>query len=521
MMRRTLGLSLTVALVALATVAAAPASTFQVTARQVHATGDQIASAPVVAFLQEARSLDGALPPAGFTIQAQHLRVEIDEADPSIHTGAGVVHPDSTTTASDHTDVSVAGTDVRQGYRWTLWPLPGSPAPIMHVVSNCSVLEDAAETSLTRVPLATKDQAQRPSMQTDTTSSTTWQDCSQAAQVKVAGDFMLSLWAWDAELQDSGGTRALPSGQGQSIGGLGILSQDREVFLFARDATLAIPRLGHSHSLYLADAEIQSTELLVLREATLDQAGKILKAAELRVEGDSMLRVHSAGDLVSGTLSAARHSMSADGQALKTRSSSPRAGFDWLPWAIGMAGLGAVLTPTAVYARRNLVIHRRSTNDPVVAAKVCLLLNDAYGWVHARKPARAEAALRRALVLDPENPELHLVRGLCAAQRGDLEAAGGAHLAAWWRMEVLAKDGHVDSRLRAENAYRLAIVHARTWAQAVGPRRQFAGLQAVKWARLATEYDSSYAAIVAAEPMLRAKNLVQSEKGNVPEWLLP
>ena len=219
-------------------------------------TQDAKLDAPLVALLQEANANTQSASP-NFDLSAQQLHLEIDNSDPAV---SNPVFPFSVTpdpTKSDHTNVHVNGRALRADYRFNLFALDPSAPPMLHLEAACANAHAATSNSLNRAPIVAPQQ--RAAIQRDTHDAVAWK-CVEGNQLTVTGNFLLTLWAWDAHLDGQDiQTGSQPSSRDPS----GTLKQQKEAFLSVTNGVIQVPLAGDAYTLLVGPAHVTANSLAV------------------------------------------------------------------------------------------------------------------------------------------------------------------------------------------------------------------------------------------------------------------
>ncbi|HEX2066203.1 MAG TPA: hypothetical protein VHI93_05255 [Candidatus Thermoplasmatota archaeon] len=302
----------------------------------------------------------------------------------------------------------------------------------------------------------------------------------------VRGDFMVSLWQWDAQVTSDSGTQPLPSGQepmtpgGEAPGYPYItVSRDRQVFLKVTDGDFLLPAYtADSSRLYLFEPGIQSIGSLTLKGVSgyLGAQGRDVHADELTLLGDFTVTVaRSEG---SGIPLRVESTSLGDGSPVAIgRGTLP----GWA-WAAGILALAAV--PAGLALRRRRMLPYRATER---SRKRALALFDyAETSTFEGDYRRARRLLDRAIRLEGLRPDFFALRARCRAALGDIEGALRDHLHAHEAFPATEPDA------LASNAFEAA----RTCSRA-GQRDA-----ALTWLRLAMQYDPHCTEDARDDPLL-------------------
>ncbi|MES2153917.1 MAG: tetratricopeptide repeat protein [bacterium] len=488
----------------------------QTTAQSAEGSTGTHLQAPLAAMLQEPTG--DAQPIPGFSLTAQHMRIEVDSADVSIHATGNPKDVNPTTQSSEYTDATLQGTTTRNNFRWNVFAMDGAPVPIVEATCRSARASDAA--TLERVPYVN---AARQATTRKIDLSVAWSECNGVAQ--ITGSFGLSLWQWNATLTANGRTQDIRTGPQQSPlvpAGAPDISQvfgrDAEAYVYVTGGKLTVP-LGALPPILLTtgDAALSTTGLTLeaaVGNLEVGDASTPLSGNHVTISGD--VGAHLAGRGTSLPMAA---TLSGDGEAVvdghpvspSGASASPMA---WLLWPvaalIGSAVLGG---PTIYFGRRRFVIHRRRPGrDPVAQAKGREYQEAAYEAINQRRFPEALRLVDKALDFDAADSESTFIRGLCLAGLGRLPEALLMHTEADLWLQQEAQLGMDVAPLRAENAYEGARCCARLSGDGQIEK-------AAQWLRLAITLQDSFAADAATDAALAT--VLDKVRGDKNWWLQP
>ncbi|MCA1810682.1 MAG: hypothetical protein LC623_01565 [Halobacteriales archaeon] len=389
---------------------------------------------PLVALWQEQQDLLGAQASPAFTLRAPLLRVETDR------TGVAPVNPvnpirvqPTTDPPRTYADAVVEGTANAAGYRWTLLATDPFDPPRVTVASPCAQAHPATRDAVVRQPLVN---LQRGAAARDLTHAVGW-GCLDGAAVEVAGNFTLSLWAWNATLESASGDTDLRSGDHPSWAPdpSGHVRAREELYLVATGGTLSIPALCASGALlYTGSGSTLVTRSLLVQVASgrLDAAGHLvaLRGNSVGVEGDAALGLWGAGTgkPFAATLDGEAASVSVDGAAVALVT-APRlpAAAQPVAWALGLL---VVLWGAAEARRARLGRDASWGTAPLLAQPLTWRERRGTGfWALARDAATASRLrsarrrVRQALRWFPDSTDARLLEAAILVKRGDYAAA--------------------------------------------------------------------------------------------------
>lgn len=259
--------------------------------------------------------------PAAFELRASSLRVETDQR--ALWTDAAGTPVSSSRT--DHGGARLVGQAARPDGRLFVVP-HGDVLTLEAPEASCGRAEPAPQERFVYVPRL----AGRTGLSVPLAGAVAWAPCTDAA-VTLHGDLLLVLWDWDARLTSDQGTSALRSGRGDATGGD---AGAREQFLFARNATLALPAGRQTAYVENLTATADSVRLGGaegrLDGSTVDGDLRLSGRVEVLVQG------RGAGEPMAVTVDGTLHDALVGGMPL----GASAGGLSWWPWLL--AGAGAV-----------------------------------------------------------------------------------------------------------------------------------------------------------------------------------
>lgn len=408
------------------------------------------------------------LPSHEFALNGERIEVRTYVNEVAIHAGT-VVSPAPTSQWENFTHATVRGVDVRRDYWVSVFPLAGHSPPVWDETNLCA---SAATSSVTSLPGPSR--AGAPAFAADVGGAVSWTVTCEDPQATrhVKGDFVMSLWQWDAELESASGVHALPSGEEaqarDTVPGyprVGI-TRDRQVYLTVTGGDLLLPAFMESQMFLF------QPQLHVIGRTVLNGATGFLAIQGKDLNGD---QVHLFGDL---TVAMARQEgnvipVQIGGRLTDTVSSAaalvhPPSSLAWL-WLLSLPALAAV--PMWLVWRRQVLVPQSAT--PQGRARAVDLFGHAETFAFEGGFRKARRLLDKAIRLDGLRPDLFALRARCLAMLGDTDAALRDHLHAHEAFPA----GDPDAK--ASNAYEAA----RTCNQA--GRRD----EALSWLHLAAQYD--------------------------------
>lgn len=384
------------------------------TTTEVQALGSTTTHAGLAILLQEKTSPTHETGSPEFLLQAEALRVETDHTNISIDSIVDYRHAPHTTT-STHRDATVQGQNHQDGYQFSVWPLRPGSTNIEVEESSCTQILPSDQETIGRTALV---KTSRGIDQANTQDALLWAGCGPTpTAVTIHGEFMLRLWAWEAILQDDGKSTALESGkrnpEAMPTGTPDVsetAGEASELFLYAYNATLTIPRLEGNYHAYLYDAYV--TVLGGGLHAS-DARGHIqgpdgvLETVDKDLALQGVINANLAGQGAARSMQMVVQggvwSLSIDGQSTTTDTSTPQdaSGSWWMLLAF------LALAPLHIIQRRLRATYhlRRAQAQPY--RNVSALLH------HASKAIR----------LNPRMGHAYLVRAFAHTQVGNLMGA--------------------------------------------------------------------------------------------------
>jgi hypothetical protein len=321
----------------------------QLTVSGLQAQGPSTVQAPLVAFFQEDPTDTHSATSPIFRLAAPLLHVQTYQSDPAVHppSSGNPVDGGQNKTDAYYRDAFVKGVQVRPNHHWAVFPIDPGDASIQ-AVSTCAGLAPSPSSSQNQISKVFYP-APDASVTVKTGSSLAWTDCSGAATVTVTGNFFLMLWEWDAAIRANGQEYPLPSGHSAStydpVGSpetLGVISHDRQRYLYVENGTLTVPQLvGGDYAVYLGPhARLHSDSGLAFQGAT----GRLASGAHAVDLSSSSVLLQGATELdasgidtnqpFQGQLTGSPDSVSVDSRPLS--------------WAAAPAGSHAFSWPTSL-----------------------------------------------------------------------------------------------------------------------------------------------------------------------------
>ncbi|MGB1586663.1 MAG: hypothetical protein ACPHID_06425 [Thermoplasmatota archaeon] len=321
---------------------------------------------PLVALLQEADALSEAMPHFGFELEADMVRAEIDETSLSLQGPPAAPQLEPSTSITFVSDAQAVGTAVRDDYRMNIFSSnPENPARLVGR-ATCGQAQASSSDAVTRAPKA--NVVDRPATVRPSSDSILWDGCGERASITIQGDFVLSLWEWDARLQDGQQTHAVRTGwqphselPAQPDQTEAIVGQEVEAFLFVTNGTLTLPGLNGPYQLYTGPNSTLTAAGLEIQGATgelrVDGAPQELDQSAVKVHGQSHVILAGQGvdQPLAARLTSEATGINVDGAVMAVSTAPDNgAGFPWVPWvalATGLIALGIYVhgRPTRYY----------------------------------------------------------------------------------------------------------------------------------------------------------------------------
>jgi hypothetical protein len=498
------------------------------TATSVQAQGPSTLNAPLVAFFQDSTpNVDSPASP-DFSLAAQSLRVQTYYFDPALNAGGILVSAAPQASSETYQNAQAQGVQNRPNYHWSLFSLHSGDADIK-TDSTCSNLTPSARSQESRTSFVFYSPASDMTLTASTADALAWTDCSSTAAITVTGNFVLMLWQWDATLHANGQDYPLPSGHSQSandpVGSpetTGLVSYDRQRYLYVENGTLTIPTLtGTNYAVYAGpQTHLHADTGLVFKDAT----GQITEGTQAVSLQGSALQIKGSLDLdAMGTdanqpftthLNGAMQSATVDGRDIELAASTvagPKIMLAW-PWLAGAVGLVAIPVLAVPLLRRS------RTPSRIHIQGLETRLENLLGVQHHEE---AFPLSQKRLDWDPQNPEAHLQHGIVLRHlRQPVEA-----LQHHERARELLRAHSANPVLVAENAYQAACAAASLHNQAEGAEKARLRNLVFEWMREGANHDPSIlcemALQVELEPFVSDFLEGQTTNPDTPDWLKP
>lgn len=344
----------------------------ELTATRLQTGGSGSAVGPVVAFLQEAGLDSGGADPV-FWLDASEIRLETDSANLTVHGFVATQKEDRSTTQTTFSDATVTGTENRDGYRWDLFSTdPDRPATV-EAASTCFEAGPARTDSIERLSLIYNEQHDTIR---DTSEAVALDICTPDASLRITGDFVLSLWQWDARLTAANETHSIETGPRRSPyvptdspDLSAVVSRDVEAYLYVTNGTLTVPRLAGPYQLLTGPGSELAASRMDLRGATgrIEVGGVdvALQQSAVRVDGHSRITLAGRGPdrPFQAVLAGDAGRISVDGSVVAMPASD---GARWIVPASGAAML-AVLAYIGLHHVRPLRHYRQAGGGAALA----------------------------------------------------------------------------------------------------------------------------------------------------------
>lgn len=396
-------------------------------------------------FLDQAYGM--GLEGSSFTLDADSLRMETDFSELVMNTeGVNYVH-EPEVEIENHTNTIIKSTQKQTDYEFSLTPLDADQIPLITLKNRCSVGATSTEEEVRRPPIV----RERDSTAVDVSSTVQWAACGRAPAIAtVRGDFVVTLWGFDAELASDSGVQRVQSGVLSSKYSPhpatdGSIQHHRQIFLYAQNATLEIPLQPDGFGLYLQHPRISTTGGTITMQGA---RGAFLVGDQEFLLGDD--RVAFTGDLdvqtsdaapgralafqISGDASSAYY----NGLALAITAPAPdRAELVWpvLGLMVAAGGIALLFLAGFMPIRRweqergeaRIDVHPVSIRQRWAAGHVVLGSNALLGGRRVRGAAHA-LCVRMAW---PGLADAAVLRGILLTERGRLDAAAKTFRAAF------------------------------------------------------------------------------------------
>ncbi len=368
--------------------------------------------------------------PASFHVQAESLRLELDQTAYSAVVDSERVDYDYTTTPSNHAQAVIASDPAGPKARWALESAPGREPPRVAVYSACVGVDPAPYG--VAISATVVNRGERPDRSTSVADALRLRPCAETT-LTITGDFLLSIWDWDFRLNADDGGRVIETGVHPRSDGLG--DQATEAYLYARNATLTTSIASDPAAFFAKDATLDAAAArLSNARGGLDLGGQGLTLAgdELDLQGDLRLDLDGTDAQtpyrvsIDGTTAHAR----SDGQPLTIQAPAAPVGTPLaLFWLLGVAIVAAGF---AVRVRPLVHDGRNARHGLDIGSILPQSRRERRGrgyWVlaqrafAAKRPRRALHYAKRAYALFPMLPETHLMLAKALVSRGrDTEA---------------------------------------------------------------------------------------------------
>ncbi len=230
---------------------------------------------------------DNGTLPTGFHVQAESLRLELDQTAYSAVVDSERVDYDYTTTPSNHAQAVIAPMPSGPEVRWGLEAAPGREPPRVAISSACVGVDSATFDTVASTTVVNR--AERPDRSTSVADALRLRPCAETTLV-ITGDFLLSLWDWDFHLNADDGGHVIETGVHPRSDGLG--DQATEAYLYARNATLTTTIDSDPAAFFVNDATLDAAAARLFNaRGALDLGGQGLTLAgdELDLRGDLRL----------------------------------------------------------------------------------------------------------------------------------------------------------------------------------------------------------------------------------------
>lgn len=353
--------------------------------------------------------------PPGFVLYADQMLLEIDRSEATI---LGAVHLVPEDPSREHvSQVHLEGVTNREGHALAVIAAPGSATA--NVTSSCfeGTASPHASVSAGRfVDLSRTEQT------ADTSDALMWKGCGTTI-ARIRGDFVLSLWEWDANLTHDGTNRFITTGNRPvpaATPAHPYVGESEQAWAFVENGELTIP-IEAGSALYTSSLSGVASEVRlgdVVGEVHDGESVRHVAAEEVLAQGNLRVGVAALGDAVASELTGSIDSVKTEDGVIPLATAPPvRYGsFEPTMWILlalgGIVLLSTAVRPAAVgyWSRRRLPRALRPTGLTECRAEGHHELS--LRWERRRRLRWALHHLQRAMDLVPDNPSYLVQRAV-------------------------------------------------------------------------------------------------------------
>ncbi|MHB8634649.1 MAG: tetratricopeptide repeat protein [Thermoplasmatota archaeon] len=428
--------------------------------------------APLGAIVEMATTSDAPFAPPNFELRAASLSVQTVVRDPTAAIVPGSIGVQPTTNTTTFSAATVTGTTNGALYRWNVFPLQSGSASVNSQAACLGVASSTVNQFQWQPRIGTSDSGR--SITADLTGGLELVPCPDGPGVEVSGDFVVTMWQWNATLVAGADTRVITTGDSPEAG-MAAASPARhwqEVYIYVTNGTLSVPNPGGSasHIWTHGGGHMGATGQVVLSRVRGDFLGHAVQAGEFTISGnlEATLGALSTNE-ITASLTGDATGAYADHQDLLASSSAAMA--LGAPGALFSAALFVAVALILVASRRRISFWEAG-RALAAAGRQRTLRGRLYG--------------RLALILDPANAHAHTALGAVYQEVGHFEAALAHHIAAY---DLFVPEAH---HMRARSA-----MEASRACEAMNQRPQ-----AVDWLTRAHQHEPQVALEVLQTPGL-------------------
>lgn len=346
-----------------------------------------------------------------FTLAAESLRVEMDNANPALFVGPVLILPAPQTSNRSFQEATLASVDRQPSHVLDVFPATDLPLDF-ELDSYCTTVKGEAPEYVEAEP---KILLTRPPYRRDTSESSSLELCGDSAGLTIRGDMLLTLWGWNASVVDASGTHAIHTGKHHSENAE--LDQASHAYVWAENATLTFTRINEPpHHLLVEDLHGHVEGVVSAADAYTDLMEGAFDPSHWEIHGDISLAFSGLGrSAIHASLTGDFSDVRIDGRSVALPAPAPSAEAGW-PWIIG--GVAALLAAIVVWGG-----HRRGVL-PTSAEHIPRLQDYAFGLVErGRRGPWTRGMLALVMRRDPWSGIAVSFLAACHMGRGRLERA--------------------------------------------------------------------------------------------------